>query len=129
MAYGNQGDFQRKMYQGNWQCSQCDNQITELPFEPDESRLDQLLCSSCHKAKRGSFSGGGDRGGRSFGTSQMYQGDWQCSQCNSKISELPFEPDPSRVGQLLCRDCHRQKRQSFGGGRDGGRGGRGGFRR
>lgn len=124
MAYGNQGDFQRKMVQGNWQCSQCGNQITELPFEPDESRLGQLLCSECHKAKRGSFDRG-DRGGRSFGGErQMFKGNWNCSQCNAAITELPFEPDPSRVGQLLCRDCHRQKRDSFGGGR-----GRGGFRR
>lgn len=125
MAYGNQGDFQRKMYQGNWHCSQCNNPITELPFEPDESRLDQLLCSECHKAKRGSFGGSrGDRGGRSFdgGERKTYQGNWQCSQCNNQITELPFEPDPSRVGQILCRDCHRQKRQSFGGDR-------GGFRR
>ena len=39
-------------------------------------------------------------------------GDWACSKCGAKIAELPFAPDPSRIGQLLCRDCHRTMRQS-----------------
>ena len=54
MAYGNNaGGFQpRKMYQGNWKCSGCGADITELPFEPDPARLDQLLCRDCHRAKR-----------------------------------------------------------------------------
>ncbi|MBI4993472.1 hypothetical protein HZC33_00730 [Candidatus Wolfebacteria bacterium] len=124
MAYGNNGDFQRKMFQGNWKCSKCDADITELPFEPDPSRVGQLLCRECHKAGRSSFSGG-SRGGRSFGNGggerKMFQGNWECSQCNSPITELPFEPDPSRVGQLLCKECHRSKRGSFGGGRSFGR--------
>ncbi|MBI5306142.1 hypothetical protein HZB04_00930 [Candidatus Wolfebacteria bacterium] len=116
MAYGNQGDFQRKMYQGNWKCSKCNSDITELPFEPDEARLGELKCKECHRAGRDSFSGGGNRGGRSFGGERKtYQGNWQCSQCNSAITQLPFEP--MRVDGLLCGDCHRQKKQSFGGGR------------
>ncbi|MFH0712609.1 MAG: hypothetical protein V2A55_02035 [Candidatus Jorgensenbacteria bacterium] len=45
---------------------------------------------------------------------KMYQGNWKCSKCNKEITELPFEPDPSRVDQLLCRDCHREKRMQFG---------------
>lgn len=44
---------------------------------------------------------------------QMYQGDWKCAECGAPITELPFNPDPSRLDQLLCRDCHRQKRASF----------------
>ena len=56
------------------------------------------------------FNDGGQRGFQR----QMYQGDWVCSKCGAKISELPFQPDPDRLGQLLCRDCHRDKRQSFG---------------
>jgi len=119
MAYSN--DFQRKMYSGNWKCSKCDANINELPFEPDESRIDQLLCGNCHKEKRNSFGGGRDGGGRErrpFGGEQrqMHQGNWQCSQCNSSITELPFEPDPSRINQLLCKNCHRERKQSFGGG-------------
>jgi len=42
------------------------------------------------------------------------QGGWKCSKCNAVIDRLPFAPDPSRVGQLLCRDCHRQRAASFG---------------
>lgn len=48
----NQGGFQRQMYQGNWKCSSCGAEITELPFEPDPNRLDQLLCRDCHRQKR-----------------------------------------------------------------------------
>ena len=58
MAFQQNDGFQRKMYQGNWQCSQCQTPITELPFEPDPSRLNQLLCRDCHRQKRASF---GDR--------------------------------------------------------------------
>ena len=49
------GGFQRKMYQGNWKCSKCNADITELPFEPDSARLDQLLCRDCHREKKQSF--------------------------------------------------------------------------
>lgn len=44
---------------------------------------------------------------------QMFKGDWTCSKCGNKIDQLPFEPDPSRLNQLLCRDCHRAQRQTF----------------
>jgi CxxC-x17-CxxC domain-containing protein len=58
--------------------------------------------------------GGGFRGGNDGGMQrQMFQGDWKCAKCGAEIKELPFEPDPARLEQLLCRDCHRQKRQSF----------------
>jgi CxxC-x17-CxxC domain-containing protein len=48
---------------------------------------------------------------------QMFKGDWKCAKCGAPITELPFEPDPSRLSALLCRDCHRERRNSFGGGR------------
>ncbi|MEK9194282.1 MAG: hypothetical protein AAB884_00540 [Patescibacteria group bacterium] len=44
---------------------------------------------------------------------QMFQGDWQCSKCGTKITELPFEPDPSRMDKLLCRNCHLERVRSF----------------
>jgi len=43
---------------------------------------------------------------------QMFQGSWSCSKCGAEITELPFEPDPSRLDQLLCRDCHKQARKN-----------------
>jgi len=52
MAYQEgEGGFQRKMYQGNWKCAECGKEITELPFEPDASRLDQLRCRDCHRSR------------------------------------------------------------------------------
>jgi len=52
-------------------------------------------------------------GGGGFPQRQMFQGDWKCSKCGAAITELPFEPDQNRLDQLLCRDCHRERRQSF----------------
>ncbi len=43
-------DFPRKMYQGNWKCSDCGTEITELPFEPSGDR--PLYCRECHAKKR-----------------------------------------------------------------------------
>lgn len=46
----NQNKFgDRKMYQGNWTCSQCGCQITELPFEPDGEK--PLFCRDCHRQR------------------------------------------------------------------------------
>jgi CxxC-x17-CxxC domain-containing protein len=58
MAYdeNNQGQgFQRKMYQGNWKCADCGKDITELPFEPDPNRTDNLRCRDCYKPRKKSF--------------------------------------------------------------------------
>ena len=111
MAYdqNNNGGFTRQMHQGNWSCSQCGGSITELPFQPDQERIGQLLCRDCHKAKRGEFRGGDNRH-NDRGPRQMHQGNLSCSQCGGSITELPFEPDESRLHQLLCRDCHRARR-------------------
>ena len=54
----NNGGFERKMFKGNWACKDCGKEITELPFEPDPARLDQLRCRDCYRPKR-SFRGGG----------------------------------------------------------------------
>jgi len=56
MAFDNNpGGFERKMYKGNWKCSKCGADITELPFEPDPTRLDKLLCRNCHRERVQSF--------------------------------------------------------------------------
>ena len=58
MAYDkNQGGFQRQMYSGNWKCSKCNADITELSFEPDADKLDRLMCRDCYREKRQSFGG------------------------------------------------------------------------
>jgi len=42
--------FQRRMYQGNWKCSECGKEITELPFEPSPDR--PIFCKECWAKKR-----------------------------------------------------------------------------
>lgn len=54
------------------------------------------------------YNDNGDRGER-----KMYQGDWKCAECGAAINSLPFEPDPARLDQLLCRDCHQKRRRNF----------------
>ena len=50
----NNQDFgQRQMYQGNWKCSECSAEITELPFQPDGDR--PLFCRDCHRNKKSRF--------------------------------------------------------------------------
>ena len=45
---------------------------------------------------------------------KTYKGEWKCGSCSAAITELPFDPDPERLGQLLCRDCHRKRREDRG---------------
>lgn len=48
----------RQMISGNWSCSQCGAEITEMPFEPDGVR--PIYCRDCHRQK------GNDRTPRRF---------------------------------------------------------------
>lgn len=48
---------------------------------------------------------------RDFPPRQMFKGDWACAECGTKITELPFQPDPDRP--IYCRDCHSKKRVQF----------------
>jgi len=40
----------REMIKGNWKCSECGAEITELPFEPSGDR--PLYCRACHAKRR-----------------------------------------------------------------------------
>jgi len=110
MAYQQRRDdnvyAQRQMFKGNWTCSKCGAAITELPFEPNPERLDQLLCKNCHREKRNS----GERNFQSRGDRPRFEGNWTCSKCGKEITSLPFEPDPARVNQLFCYDCNKERR-------------------
>ncbi|PIT92923.1 MAG: hypothetical protein COU06_02725 [Candidatus Harrisonbacteria bacterium CG10_big_fil_rev_8_21_14_0_10_38_8] len=55
---------------------------------------------------RSRSNGGGFRSDRPA----MVQGNWTCAGCGGEITQLPFNPDPSRLGDLKCRDCHRNSR-------------------
>ena len=46
--FDNQGP--RKMVQGNWKCSDCGKEITELPFEPAADR--PIYCRDCWAKNR-----------------------------------------------------------------------------
>jgi hypothetical protein len=35
----------------------------------------------------------------------------KCCECGAPITELPFNPDPSRTSTLKCRDCMRKFKQ------------------
>lgn len=40
----------REMIQGNWKCSECGAEITEMPFEPDPDR--PIYCRECWKSRK-----------------------------------------------------------------------------
>ena len=90
-------DEERKMVQGDWKCSKCEKEITELPFQPAEGQ--EVFCRECYSAGRPK---------KSFGQRQMIQGDWACSECKKPITELPFQPSGDRP--LFCKDCYRSQR-------------------
>ncbi len=55
-----------------------------------------------------------NRPNANFTPREMVQGDWECSECGEKITELPFEPAPDRP--IYCRNCWRNRRdRKFGG--------------
>lgn len=44
---------------------------------------------------------------------EMVQGDWECADCGTKITELPFEPSGDRP--IHCKECWAKKREQRGG--------------
>lgn len=98
-------DEQRPMVQGNWTCSECGAEITELPFEPTGDR--PLFCRDCHSKRMDSRR---PRGGGNFRRERrMFQGNWKCAGCGCEITELPFEPKDG--SEVYCRDCYRKNRE------------------
>jgi len=47
---GGNNSFRREMIKGNWKCSECGKEITELPFEPAPDR--PIYCRECWAKKR-----------------------------------------------------------------------------
>jgi len=50
-----------------------------------------------------------DKRGGGFASRPMIKGDWTCSECGTKITELPFEPAQDRP--IYCRECWMNKRR------------------
>jgi len=88
----------RPMVEGNWKCSGCGTDITKLPFQPDESRLDTLKCLDCHRAGRSD----------NRPEKKMFEGSWTCSDCSKEITKMPFEPSGDRP--IKCMDCFKASR-------------------
>lgn len=40
----------REMIKGNWNCADCQKEITELPFEPSQDR--PIYCRDCWSKRR-----------------------------------------------------------------------------
>ena len=36
----------------------------------------------------------------------------KCKDCETPITQLPFDPDPSRLDSIRCQDCMRKFRDS-----------------
>lgn len=43
---------------------------------------------------------------------KIYHGDWSCTECGGKITELPFQPSPERP--VYCKECWAKKRAEKG---------------
>jgi len=51
MAFDSDKEFKpREMVKGNWKCSDCGTEITELPFEPAPDR--PIYCRDCWSKRR-----------------------------------------------------------------------------
>ena len=40
---------------------------------------------------------------------ETVKGDWECADCGTKITELPFEPSGDRP--IYCKECWSKKRE------------------
>jgi ribosome-binding protein aMBF1 (putative translation factor) len=48
----NPTDGHQHMFQGNWKCSMCGAEITELPFQPDAEGSNPPVCKKCEEMKK-----------------------------------------------------------------------------
>lgn len=90
------------MHQGNWTCSGCGKEITELPFEPRST--EGLRCRECHSKGAGASLGQS----ASQVDRKKIEGNWTCSGCGGAISSLPFEPRDT--SNLKCIDCYKKSK-------------------
>jgi CxxC-x17-CxxC domain-containing protein len=97
-------DSPRQKVQGNWKCSKCGAEITELPFQPSGDL--PLYCSTCHRERMDERRG--SMGGRRDFQRQMVQGNWKCAKCGVDINQLPFQPKEGQ--EILCRDCYKAQK-------------------
>ena len=68
-------------------CSDCAKDIPELPFP--------IYCSECWTKRKAS------------GQDRMFKGNWECTECKTKITELPFDPTEGRP--VYCDTCWNKR--------------------
>lgn len=67
-----------------------------------------------YQQRSGGYQRGGSGGGFNRPMRQMYDVtslNLTCAQCNTAITELPFQPSSDRP--VYCRDCNRARRDKF----------------
>jgi CxxC-x17-CxxC domain-containing protein len=92
------------------QCADCGANFTFTAREQEFFQTkgftnEPKRCPTCRQQRRSSR--GGDAGGSSQGSRQMYPA--TCAQCG-KDTEVPFEPRQGRP--VYCSDCFSQVRQN-----------------
>lgn len=96
------------------QCASCGTKINELPFEPKSDR--PVYCRDCNRSRnadkpqRNNFRQNQNFGGprQTFDVSSL---GLKCANCQTGITELPFEPKTDQP--VYCRECNRERRQNF----------------
>jgi CxxC-x17-CxxC domain-containing protein len=95
-----QGD--RRMYDVDLNCAECNSAINQLPFEPTGDK--PVYCTNCLRQRRQSRGGfNSNRGPR-----QMFEVNEQCSECGKAITQLPFQPTGEKP--IYCFDCNKSRR-------------------
>ncbi len=126
------------MHQGNWKCSGCGGQITELPFMPRSET--GLTCRTCWSKSNNKQSSpppemntvnealgdipedaglasepmtddgfSADATTVTPGEKKKIAGNWQCAGCGGSITSLPFSPRDT--SNLKCLDCFKRSRE------------------
>ncbi|MEZ4104431.1 MAG: hypothetical protein R3B60_04050 [Candidatus Paceibacterota bacterium] len=125
------------MYQGNWKCSACGGAITELPFEPrSELGLTCRTCYAKKKSKESgevpeettatepppddipdyAEVAGEPEPHVDFAPDMIpstserpkFSGNWECANCGTAITSLPFTPRDT--SNLKCLDCFKRSK-------------------
>jgi hypothetical protein len=78
---------------------------------PEREILEEIL-ELVRQQARGTDVSQQARGAYNTSARPVFKVDYVCSVCGLPITELPFQPDPSRSDNLICLDCHKAIRQS-----------------
>ena len=89
----------------NLRCANCNEAITELPFEPKADRA--VYCKNCHRERRNQRQPSDDRQRQQYDVTAL---GIKCAGCGTAITQLPFQPTNDRP--IYCGQCLKQKRSN-----------------